>query len=713
MSRLKEIGLLMPPPPGMVPMMPMMPGMPMGPPPWGPPPGPPPPMGSPPGSAVVGSDIRDRLVDLCRQASLNRRATEEVDRLPSQAAIDILHMLMGQLHTVRDPSSWVLDAVSRFQNGGGMPPAPGGGHGPPRPPAPEGHGPSREDPQLAERRHQLLAQMDPHMDDRARSVLRDLDARAVVEILEDVVRRGSDIRNPSAFVFRAAMTRLNPQGESRNPRDSSRSRDRHPRRERSRSRRRERSRSRRREQSRSRRRGRSSPQGDVERKLRELTRDLDLDDRAQDVLMRLDPRNAIEIVHDLLGQKNTIRNRSGWIMKAASRVLDGAPPPLRSDGPMDPAVERELDDMAHYAGIDGRAREALANLPAADALQVMRELVQLPPEDVRNPSAWVCFKIKGIRDRHGERARQGPSEDSFAEPLFDPDAPPDARGAGSSGARLPVPKRGIVPPPPFPPEHPDLRSSPGFPPEHSEFPPRHPDLHPEGRSDGHADFADDSQSWGAGPIGSRQQDFGGVEGDDRPAYERWDEPDPPPDNGSNEHDAMPPEVGEGPPPEEGGEFDVWGLAGVHTRAPAPESADAIGPGHGAGGEDFWANETDGGQAQDSHWPGDETDNQYSTGTSSSVPARPVSASPPPGDWRELSVEQWLKDVDGGKGFLSAYRETLEANYDNVEQIIDLYVAEDAQSGRLMLDASFFSEVGVEKLGHRRLFERWVGERLVL
>lgn len=68
----------------------------------------------------------------------------------------------------------------------------------------------------------------------------------------------------------------------------------------------------------------------------------------------------------------------------------------------------------------------------------------------------------------------------------------------------------------------------------------------------------------------------------------------------------------------------------------------------------------------------------------------------------LAIKEWLLSLDDG-GFMAQYHDTLTSNFDSLEQIRDIYVKGDE------LQKSFFDDVGIKKLGHKRLFEKWFKE----
>lgn len=74
-----------------------------------------------------------------------------------------------------------------------------------------------------------------------------------------------------------------------------------------------------------------------------------------------------------------------------------------------------------------------------------------------------------------------------------------------------------------------------------------------------------------------------------------------------------------------------------------------------------------------------------------------------------SMREWLEDVDA-LGNLLQYIEVLRQNYDFPNQVVVLYALQ--ESGCTTLDARFFEDCGVQKVGHRRLFEHWFAEVLV-
>eukprot|EP00931_Biecheleriopsis_adriatica_P031472 TRINITY_DN18452_c0_g1_i1.p1 TRINITY_DN18452_c0_g1~~TRINITY_DN18452_c0_g1_i1.p1 ORF type:complete len:735 (-),score=141.11 TRINITY_DN18452_c0_g1_i1:34-2148(-) len=83
----------------------------------------------------------------------------------------------------------------------------------------------------------------------------------------------------------------------------------------------------------------------------------------------------------------------------------------------------------------------------------------------------------------------------------------------------------------------------------------------------------------------------------------------------------------------------------------------------------------------------------------------------PADWRSMDLLDWLNSVDNGKGFLLAYENALLSNYDTLEQVMELYVTPPGEDGRVAIDQMFFDDLKVDKVGHKRLFEKWFKDRM--
>merc|ERR1712217_466546 len=71
----------------------------------------------------------------------------------------------------------------------------------------------------------------------------------------------------------------------------------------------------------------------------------------------------------------------------------------------------------------------------------------------------------------------------------------------------------------------------------------------------------------------------------------------------------------------------------------------------------------------------------------------------------LSISEWLLSMEEG-GKLLQYYAALKKDFDFTDQIVSVYAKEDQTDGSTSLELAFFDDFQVDKLGHRRLFERW-------
>merc|ERR1712060_280566 len=70
-----------------------------------------------------------------------------------------------------------------------------------------------------------------------------------------------------------------------------------------------------------------------------------------------------------------------------------------------------------------------------------------------------------------------------------------------------------------------------------------------------------------------------------------------------------------------------------------------------------------------------------------------------------SISEWLLSMDEG-GKLLQYYTALKKDFDSTDQIVSVYAKEDENDGSTSLELAFFDDFRVDKMGHRRLFERW-------
>jgi len=318
----------------------------------------------PPTAPGGGSRISDRLLGLCEDAGLNRAATERLRTLSPDGALDVIQSLMGRRGEVLDNSDWVINAVDRYNDGVHPDSLPSVF----RPVGPTGKGgfpPPMRGRELAERLEELLQQAPPSLDSRARAALQDLHPAEAVDILEDVLNKQDEIRNLSAFVFRAVTTRTAGKGGGFGPGPGA---------------------------------GIQAPP----------------------------PRRHVD--------------------QEAPPPPPAPPPPGHSA--WNPATatpdhrrrRQELDMMAEDAGLDARARDALDEVAPEDAMDILHE--SRSKGDLRNPSAWVCWRISILR-QSGGRGPPGPARHGSS-----PHMPPPAPGARASPPRMESPFKRRTPAPP-------------------------------------------------------------------------------------------------------------------------------------------------------------------------------------------------------------------------------------------------------------------------
>lgn len=77
---------------------------------------------------------------------------------------------------------------------------------------------------------------------------------------------------------------------------------------------------------------------------------------------------------------------------------------------------------------------------------------------------------------------------------------------------------------------------------------------------------------------------------------------------------------------------------------------------------------------------------------------------------DVTVCAWLQYVDGSRGLLdSAFRERIEARFSGVYEILKHYGYFDPSGKGTFMIEEFFEDFAVDKIGHRRLFEKWFRE----
>lgn len=75
------------------------------------------------------------------------------------------------------------------------------------------------------------------------------------------------------------------------------------------------------------------------------------------------------------------------------------------------------------------------------------------------------------------------------------------------------------------------------------------------------------------------------------------------------------------------------------------------------------------------------------------------------EWQRLLPENGNPGASGIKEFLT----TLEEQYDSFGQILELYLNKGGSSGKSILSDDFFNDIGIQKLGQKRLINQWIGK----
>eukprot|EP00811_Abedinium_folium_P004436 NODE_14084_length_1129_cov_12.336327.p1 GENE.NODE_14084_length_1129_cov_12.336327~~NODE_14084_length_1129_cov_12.336327.p1 ORF type:complete len:278 (+),score=75.49 NODE_14084_length_1129_cov_12.336327:190-1023(+) len=154
--------------------------------------------------------------------------------------------------------------------------------------------------------------------------------------------------------------------------------------------------------------------------------------------------------------------------------------------------------------------------------------------------------------------------------------------------------------------------------------------------------------------------------------------------------------------------NIWPFAVIGPLAAVPE-LDAV---HGLAG--MRASET-------LDLPANEAAARKGVGATIAAPAQSVRASTLPGSAllspaavarMPASIGEWLLTIDQ-LGFVVCYHDAIVAHFDSPAQVVDVYARRvppgeggGSAPSAILLDERFFEDVGIQKLGHRRLFEKW-------
>lgn len=366
-------------------------------------------------------------------------------------------------------------------------------------------------------------------------------------------------------------------------------------------------------------------------------------------LQNLPPAKAVGILQELLRQGSSVRKPSAFVISAVRRAeARSARAAHATDGKQIAAgVQESIESLLANLNLDADAREALACMNAEKQVEVLRELIS-SITTVRNQSAFVLSIVRRAQ-RQGGSAPKRPRK---AAPTLHEDSAQDGGHDQQAPpvAALPVAASAVATP------------------------------------------------VVAGPMVARAKAVPAAPQHlQTQALKSWE---------SVVRDEVPktPRLGKWLPRgvslrEEGTSSGKSPFARPSSRLaprginlPGPGSTDAVPP-----------------KLEDNINPFDEAtaiaEKDAEMAATSGMP-RTESAT-----WHSMDLKEWIRSVDNGKGFLLRYEKHLLDNYDTLDQIIELYVQGHSSDESLRIHPALFDDLGIEKIGHRRLFEKWFRDRL--
>jgi len=594
----------------------------------------------------------------------------------------------SDLSSRRNPSAFMVSLLRRFEqdrDGAAIPTA-------------------SEEEDASQRLAELLEEA-TRLDRNAATALQGISPSKAVYIVEDLLRQGTAVRKPSAFVM-SAVRRAEAQGLGSDASAGHGSGS----------------------------RSATNNLAGVHESIDRLLAGLNLEPEAREALSSLHAEMQVEILKELVRSYNEVRNQSGFVLSRVRRARQGkgmgshrSPPrrsPPRRSSPRrsprrSPARNDPVNDIAFQAAtaswwdvLDEKAQKALSDLNANQVTEIMQEL-ESKGDGVRNPSAFVCAYAKKAVGRQSYSAVPGPQngEPSRARSPLRSRSPrggqewtsSEAESSGRAMVAAFLKKLHMI----------DQRAKSAL----LELQPkdavdimqatlakgssiRNPSAFVFKMAQKKADAGHELN--GRRPRGvAVREDALAQEGDYEVGREElWDQKEERELEDDAQAASMVPDgssdtswqIGTSILPEDNVEQSAQAYDDLELPAAAPLEYD----------HDEQHLESSMGSLVDS------------TGHSpEAVPsASPGVQWPKAQGWRRLSLSDWIHSVDNNKGFLLQYEEALLGNYDTLEQVMELYVPEPSHDGSLRIDPAFFEDLGVAKLGHRRLFEKWFKDRMV-
>jgi len=651
------------------------------------------------GAGVKMEDMEAEVEGIIRQMRLDDRAAGILHEVPLEKAMDILGELRKQWSAVRNPSAYVFNACAKEINSpgsfvpSGMRSESSGADRQPLPPPPvpfEDEEPVPEDMDEAQLPVEGLEEEDDMVRSEKRkqverAILRwKLDEVALKALLEVTPDQALDIlnsidvnvRNPSAFVTTAARKRATPDGVAAVNGGENTEIDR----------------------------------AAIEEQVEETIRSLGIDERAAGKLHEVPLEEAMDILQELQRKFETIRNPSAYVFNAASKFQEKAAmaPPAPPPVPSMPShmgfsqMERYCEGLMNRIGLDESAKASLQSIPLEHAKRILDQVTN----NVRNPSAFCVTMAQRVLQQmhHGGGGgmpgpmpgrgggRGAPAPPALSRQQMEERAERMAREMGidenSLTALQTIPLENAM--------HLLQRL------RESWSSVRNPSAFITAGVKDYRQGGGGERGSPGGGMSSRAQAAKQLDqmiarfGMDKAAMEAMAS------------------VG----PEEA-------LALLHSidaniRNPSAWVTHAIRTGqhkriaaHAGGfngGERGMKRQMPAAPAAPAFPAAPAAPAASADDEAVAEPQRKVAKKKDDMPWAKWDLRTWLYDIDDGTGLLNVYADTISSEFDTVEQLIEIYQGK-TPAGKLTLNASFFTDVGVEDEDHKKLFLDWFDSHL--
>eukprot|EP00927_Polykrikos_kofoidii_P054493 TRINITY_DN48904_c0_g1_i1.p1 TRINITY_DN48904_c0_g1~~TRINITY_DN48904_c0_g1_i1.p1 ORF type:complete len:629 (+),score=112.14 TRINITY_DN48904_c0_g1_i1:109-1995(+) len=624
--------------------------------------------------------LEDRLRELDANGTLPRGSLDDhaeamLRNCDPRISLEALSDWERNVTSRRNPSACVVSLLRRLGADGSGPPPQAMGCG-----AMLGESEMTKDETAHRELEALMQAVEGRLDAHAHNSLQELTVQQALYIVSDLAAQGEAVRNPSAFVM-SAIKRLEGSSNRGALRHSP---------------------------------GAHYMDDTIRESIDKLIDDLELDGGARAALCSIVPPAQVEILRDLVQQYTTVRNQSAFVLSrvksagGSTSVVDAARgggdrrgagheaedfrtvPPREVTPPSAQGFSGSMEKLDSL-GLDDQAKRSLAELPESSAADIVYQL-ESKGDKVRNPSAFVVTLARRVsqelpvrRDAGRPEAWDSSARDSERSPR-DRSRSRDRRDRGQRDDRNDVGRIADMD---------DARMKVANLVDGCDLIDQRAkgllrDLEPSDALNIMQQLISRSATL-RNPSAFVSSEFAKV-------VANGVGPDPTGDDGSLPSGGYGDFVGESEGAAETAEqADEFGGDNQGENGEMPE-AGGFGANWAPSGASFGTSAGKGvgslhvGGAPPSHVPPTVED-----GTSD--------------NWISLDLPTWLRSVDNGKGFLLHYEDALLANYDTLEQIVELYVTPSGPQENLRIDPIFFDDLKVEKVGHQRLFEKWFKDRM--